>query len=128
MSNRRESIEMSEVEAGPSTQRPAVPRNPTLEFAANIEKFERFTQEVGATLSPATDSKGGGHQRPRSINGQHLPWLEAEAPEWSQSPTRGEFLPQLRRKTKLYEYNRIWRSNYTLSLGNTIPFPPQFQH
>jgi hypothetical protein len=91
MSKQKESIELSKVEAGPSRTRPSSPRSPTIE-AANIEKFERFKQEVGVTLSPtgATDSR---------------------------SPTRSEFPPQPRKKTKLYEYNKIWRSNYTLSLG-----------
>jgi hypothetical protein len=127
MANRRDLVEMPEVDAGPSTKRPSTPESPGLEFAANIEKFERLTQEVGATLSPATSSKGGDHRRPKSINGQHLPWFDIETQVENQSPTRGGFPPQPRKKTKLYEYNKIWRSNYTLSLGTITKARPHFR-
>jgi hypothetical protein len=117
MTNRRGLIEMSEIEAGPSIKRHSIP---ALEFAANIEKFERLKQEVGITLSPASTSKGSDDRRPRSINGQHLPWFDVETQGWNQSPTSSGFPPQPPKKTKLYEYNKIWRSNYTLSLGTAI--------
>ncbi len=119
MASRSERIEMSEVEAGPSTNRPSTSKSPALESAAskrnsNIEKFERITQEVRATLSPPSSSKGGDLQRPKSINGQHLRWFGNETSGWNQGPTQGVFPP---RKNKLHEYNRIWRRNHTLSLG-----------
>jgi hypothetical protein len=111
---------MSKVEAGPSMKRHPAPKSPALENALNIEKFERFTHEVEATISTPPSSKGGDRQRPKPINEQHLPSLDLQIQGWSQSPTLDGFPPQPRKKTKLYEYNKIWRSNYTLSLGITI--------
>ena len=119
MASRSERIEMSEVEADPSTNRPSTPKNTALESPAakrnlNMEKFERITQGVRATLSPPSSSKGGDLRRPKSINGEHLRLFVNDTSGWNQSPTQGVFPP---RKTKLHEYNRIWRRNHTLSLG-----------
>lgn len=117
MVNGAESIEMSKVEAGSSTKRLYSPTSLAPD-AANVEKFERFTQRMKRPQSPTNSSRGLGHQRPRSIDGRPLRF-DSTAQSWSQSPTLGGFPPQAPRKTKLFEYNKIWRSNYTLSLGTT---------
>lgn len=127
MANRRDSIEMSEVEAGPSTRRPSTPKSPAIDLTANIERFEQLKQGFGATLSPATSSKGKEYRRPRSINGHALQWSNIDAQGWSESAPRDGFLPQPPKKTKLHEYNKTWRKNYTLSLGTTIQVSPNFQ-
>jgi hypothetical protein len=118
MANREKSIELYEVEAGPSTKRLSTPQSPAIDLTANIKKFELSKHK--ANLSPASGSKAEDHRRPRSINGQPLVWTDSDAPGWNQSPTRGAFPPPLPEKSKLYEYKKIWRKNYTLSLGTAI--------
>jgi hypothetical protein len=118
MANRKKSIELSEVEAGPSTVHLSSPKSPAIDLTSNIKKFEQRKRK--GDLSPASGSRAGDHRRPRSINGHPLAWTPLDAPDWSQSPTRGVLPPPLPEKSKLFQYKKIWRKNYTLSLGRII--------
>jgi hypothetical protein len=69
MDNLREYVEMAEVEAGPSRQRPSTPRTHAID-PVNLESLEKLKQK--ANLSPITGSGGGDRRRPKSINGQPL--------------------------------------------------------
>jgi hypothetical protein len=121
MASRSGQIEMSAVEPNAPRSRPSTPKSAALDSAAskrnsNIERFERMKQEVQATPSAPRSSRGD-LQRPKSINGHHLRLFGVETSGWNQSPTQGVFPP---RKTKLHEYNRIWRRNHTLSFGTAL--------
>ncbi|KAH6678180.1 acyl transferase/acyl hydrolase/lysophospholipase [Halenospora varia] len=115
MENRRGSIEMSDIEAGPSRKRFSASKSLAPD-AANVEKLERFAQMKGLPPSPVTSSKRWSLQRPKSTDGRPLALFDNEPQGGNQSPALGEPSPQPPKKNRLHEYKTIWRSNYTLSL------------
>lgn len=117
---------MSSSQAGSSTEVIAAHPIATAEIAAPDDRPVRLSRDHPLS-SGSTGSNEQGHRKHLSVDGRELSYLRKVTTGESESPTKAIQSAEQLRSRKLFQYIKIWRSNYVLTLGTLVSLHPSPQ-